>query len=52
MAGTNQSTPIIGLTAYEKTTEISSSFDDVLHKPVSVETLKEVLRVYLAEDGN
>lgn len=50
VAGTNQTTPIIGLTAYEKTDEISAAFDDVLTKPVGLDTLKEVLRVYLVDD--
>jgi CheY-like chemotaxis protein len=47
--GTNQSTPIIGLTAYEKTDALSAAFDDVLSKPLAVDTLRELVRVYLVD---
>lgn len=52
VAGINQTTPILGLTAYEKTNELTAAFDDVLTKPVSVDTLREALRVYLVDNGD
>ena len=43
----NQTTPIIGVTAYEQTYNLSQEFDDVLSKPITKEDLIQELDAFI-----
>jgi len=43
----NQTTPIIGVTAYEQTYNLTQEFDDILSKPITKEDLIQELDAFI-----
>lgn len=42
----NEHTPIIAVTAYERTGQLVDTFDDILSKPVTKEMIRQRLQLY------
>lgn len=42
----NRETPIIAVTAYEKTVQVSGAFDDILSKPVTKDVIFQRLKQF------
>lgn len=42
----NRETPIIAVTAYEKTVQLAGAFDDILSKPVTKDVISQRLKQF------
>ncbi|ORZ09533.1 hypothetical protein BCR42DRAFT_381630 [Absidia repens] len=47
----NQSTPIIAVTAYERTVQLADTFDDIVSKPVTREIVEQRINFYCQRIG-
>ncbi|CEP15798.1 hypothetical protein [Parasitella parasitica] len=47
----NRETPIIAVTAYERTVQLAGAFDDILSKPVTKQVISQRLKQYCRNYG-
>lgn len=48
----NRETPIIAVTAYERTVQLAGAFDDILSKPVTKHVILQRLKQYCKHYGD